>query len=152
MSCLYRLDLGDIKVCVEFLLDSIAWDNIPRVWLLLKNLNFQTIDWFFLEWGLTLFVKNFPLNVSGFIFDQIFLNGDVSVYVAAVAAIALLEERICAESDVEGVRRVIGTDVIDAEGFMKAFHEVHVSETVKSLISQPNFFGGRTHHVPPSPS
>jgi hypothetical protein len=80
VACMYRLDMERIALSVEFILESIGWDNIPSVWLKFKNLNFHSIDFFVLEWVLTMFVKNFGLKISGFVLDLFFLQGDVVLF------------------------------------------------------------------------
>jgi hypothetical protein len=40
VACMYRLNLEEIRGTIEFLVDSIAWDNIPSLWLSLKKLQF----------------------------------------------------------------------------------------------------------------
>lgn len=142
IACLYRLEVQRIKLSVEFILEAIAWDNIPRVWLKFKNFKFQSVDFFFLEWALTMFVKNFGLKISGLVFDLFFLQGDIAIYKSAVAMLSLLEDQILAQPDIEDIRRVIndagGTVMVD--DFIKAFHDVKVSETVISLLEQSEFF------------
>jgi hypothetical protein len=138
---MYRLNLDEISGTVEFFVDSIAWDNIPTLWLSLKKLKFRAIDFFLIEWILTMFVKNFNLRISGFIFDQFFLDGDVAIYKGSIAILGLLEPRINVvlerKPDVEEVRNVImnaNNEIPDFQDFIKAFNDVYVNETILRLI------------------
>jgi len=138
---MYRLNLEEIRGSVEFLVDSIAWDNIPSLWLSLKKLRFRPIDYFLIEWILTMFVKNFNLRISGFIFDQFFLDGDVAIYKAAIGILSLLDDKISTllarNADVEEVREVVinaNAEIADFQDFVKAFNDVYVSESVLKLI------------------
>ena len=137
VACMYRLDVS--RTSVEFLLDSIAWDNVPRLWLELKGL-VNPLDWFFLDWVLTLFSKSFNLRISGFVIDQLLLDGDVAIYRAAVAALLILEQPILAlkpAASLEQVGEIFAhahAHVFDLATFTKAFHEVHLSEEVSGLI------------------
>ena len=139
VSSMYRLDLGEIKNGAEFVLDSIAWENVPRLWMYFKSIKFAVVDWFFLEWTLTMFVKNFSAKFSAFILDLFFLSGDVVLYKAAIAALSLVQDELLAVDDVETIRGVIGEmggKIIELEIFSKIFHEVTVPVAILDLIAQ----------------
>ena len=143
IACMYRLDLTEIENSVEFVLDSVAWANVPALWLLLKKLQFQSIQWFFLDWGLTVFVKSFSLKISGFVLDMIFLNGDVALYQAAVAVLLLIQDELVRNSgDTESARQTIAKagDLIDYDSFVKSFHEVIVPPAVVSVLNSVSLF------------
>ena len=142
VSCMYRLDLREIKNGAEFVLDSIAWDNVPRLWMLLKSMKFAVVDWFFLEWTLTMFVKNFGIKISGFILDLFFLKGDVVLYKSAIAALSIVEDELLDLEDSESIRGLIGQigDKTDLENFTKTFHEIVVPAAVFEIIDQGKVF------------
>ena len=137
VACMYSLDLERIANSVGFILDSIAWENIGPLWIFFRRINFRPIEWFFLEWVLTMFVKNFPLRISGFVLDLFFLEGDVVLFKAGIAALSIIQDRLMADSDVEHVRGIIGKvgDLIsDSEIFIKTYHEITVSTPLKRII------------------
>jgi hypothetical protein len=137
VACMYSLDLDRINASVGYVLDSLAWDNISSLWLFFQNLSFRPIEWFFLEWGLTVFVKNFPLKISGFVLDLLFLEGDVVLYKATIAALSLIAPVLMALDDVEHVRATVGRvgdHITDSETFIKAYHEVSVREPLTRII------------------
>jgi hypothetical protein len=143
VHCMYSLDLEKVSNSVGFVLDSICWENVSSLWQFFKRINFRPIEWFFLEWVLTLFVKNLSLKISGFIFDLFFLEGDVVLYKAAVAILALVQDKLMLETDVEHVRGIIGKvgDLVsDSEVFVKAYHEVTVTAGLKRIIDSTVLF------------
>ena len=133
---MYRLNLTEIKHGAEFVLDSIAWENVPRLWMHLKSIKFATVDWFFLEWILTMFVKNFPIKISAFVLDLFFLSGDIVLYKAAIAALSQIEAEIISQTDLESVRGLIGRigDKIEFESFAESFHEIQVPQPILDFI------------------
>jgi hypothetical protein len=143
VACMYSLDLGRINASVRYILDSIAWDNIAELWMYLTHtIRFEPIDWFFLEWILTIYVKNFSVKISGFIFDLFFLQGDVVLYKAAIAVLVLMKDRLMGQ-DVEGVRALLaraGDCVADSEIFVKTYHEVHVSTPLDRVLESRVLF------------
>lgn len=136
VACMYRLNLTEIKHGAEFVLDSIAWENVPRLWMHLKSIKFATVDWFFLEWILTMFVKNFPIKISAFVLDLFFLSGDIVLYKAAIAALSQIEDEIISQTDLESVRGFIGRigDKIESESFVESFHEIQVPQPILDFI------------------
>lgn len=147
IACMYSLNLETIETSVGFMLDMVAWDNIPDVWYYLKKMKFQPIDWFFLEWGLTVFVKNFSLKVSAFVFDSLLVQGDVTLFRAAIAVMSLIQQPLLnTNSDPETVRAVLsraGDLVVDSDVFIKAFHEVYVSPGARRVIDSGVLFFGK---------
>ena len=142
IACLYRLDLAEIENSVEFVLDAVAWANVPDLWLFLKKLQFQSIQWFFLEWALTIFVKSFSMKISAFVIDMTLLSGDTAVYAAAVAVLVLLKEQLLVERDPEAVRAILARagDVVDSEAFVKTFHEVVIPPAVSRILASGCLF------------
>ena len=146
VACMYSLNLERIETTVGFMLDMVAWDNIPELWLYLKKIKFQPIDWFFLEWGLTVFVKNFSLKVSAFVFDLLLVQGDVALFRAAIAVLSLIQTPLLTtNSDPETVRAVLsraGDMVVDSDVFIKTFHEVSISPGARRVIDSGVLFFG----------
>ena len=142
--CMYSLDLDRIKESVGFILDSMAWENVSDVWKLFRDIKFQPVEWFFLEWGLTMFVKNFSLKISAFVLDVFFLEGDVVLFKAAIAALMLVQDQLLLEGvDVENIRGImgkIGDYIVDSDVFIKTFHEVVVSEALHRIIDSRVLF------------
>ena len=143
ISCLYRLNLEEIRASVEFILDSIAWDNIPSLWLGLKKMKFKPMDYCLIEWMITMYVKNFNLRISGFIFDQFFLSGDIAVYRAAIGILSLLQDKVTIllerNADIEEIKEVFSNAnnfISNFPEFTKAFADVMISEDVNRLVSQ----------------
>ena len=143
ISCLYRLNLEEIRASVEFILDTIAWDNIPSVWLGLKKAHFKPMEYCLIEWMITMFVKNFNLRISGFIFDQFFLSGDIAIYRAAIGIVSLLESQIMTclhrNADIEEIKEIFANannSILSIHEFTKAYADVLISEDVQRLMSQ----------------
>ena len=143
IACLYRLNLEEIRASVEFVLDTIAWDNIPTLWLGLKKMNFKPMEYCLIEWMITMFVKNFNLRISGFIFDQFFLSGDIAMYRAAIGIFSLLEDKIISllerNADIEEIKEMISNAnsyISNFSEFTKAYADVMISDDVQRLMKE----------------
>ena len=143
ISTLYRLNLEEIRASVEFILDTIAWDNIPTLWLGLKKVNFKPMDYCLIEWMITMYVKNFNMRISGFLFDQFFLSGDIAVYRAAIGILSLLETKIITllkkGADIEEIKDAFSNAnsyILEFNDFTKAYADVMISEDVERLMKQ----------------
>jgi hypothetical protein len=142
-ACMYSLDRQRIKLSVEFVLEAIAWDNIPQIWYRMKMMGFDVLNFFFLEWSLTLFTKNFSSKISGFVLDMLFISGDVAIYKATITVLRILDKALAEESDLEGLREILSradSYVSTTDQFITVYHEVEVNSTVMSLLSEPAFF------------
>jgi hypothetical protein len=145
ISCLYRLNLEEIRATVEFVLDTVAWDNLPSLWLGMKRIKFKPMEYCLIEWIITMFVKNFNMRISGFIFDQFFLSGDVALFRAAIGILSLLGDTLSVyierNADIEEIKEVLtnanaligGSE--NFSNFTKAYTDVMISDNVESLIS-----------------
>ena len=142
LSCLYRLNLDEIRETVELVLDSIAWENIPTLWLALKKINFKMMDYCLIEYMITMYVKHFNLRISGFIFDQFFLSGDQALYQAAIGILSLLEQKVLVllekKADIEEICELFtnANSLIEFSEFTKAFSDVLISDSSRELMDK----------------
>jgi hypothetical protein len=140
LACMYRLNREEMTRTVEFVLDAIAWDNIPHVWLRFKKIQFQVMDYFVIEWILTMFVKGFSMKISGFVFDQFFVSGDIAIYRVIIAILSIIQDRVCDSSlDTETTRTIVinaNSYIPQFKLFVKAYHDVHLSDTIRILVEK----------------
>ena len=91
VRCMYRLDRLEIGQEIEFILDTLCVLNFGPMWEFLHTIpQFSVLDWFLLEWILTMFVKSFTKDISNFVFDQFFLSGDIALFKAVVCALEII--------------------------------------------------------------
>ncbi|CEM02604.1 unnamed protein product [Vitrella brassicaformis CCMP3155] len=117
---------------------SLLYANLPdlhRHWEAID----LSVEMFLLEWFLTLYAKVLPLDLASIVWDTFFLDGEVTLFVTAVAICKMLQPTLVRCEGLDETRRLLGRlrEVLtDESEFTTHLNAIHVPETLAREVAR----------------